>query len=50
MIGVVEEASRQKNDNFNALKVKLSTDYFRLGDVCIIENIDREEQNSLMVK
>ena len=36
MIGVVEEAWRQKNDNFNALKVKLSTNYFRLGDVCII--------------
>ena len=50
MIGIVEESSRQKNDNFNALKVKLSTDYFRLGDVCIIENIDREEQNSLMAK
>ena len=50
MIGVVEEASRQKNDNFNALKVKLSTNYFRLGDVCIIENIDREEQNSIMAK
>ena len=50
MIGVVEESSRQKNDNFNALKVKLSTDYFKLGDVCIIDNIEREEQNSLMAK
>ena len=48
MIGIVEEATRQKNDNFNALKVRLSTDYFKLGDVCIIDNIDREEQNSLM--
>ena len=50
MIGVVEEASRQKNDNFNALKVKLSTDYFRLGDVCIIDNTERDEQNSLTAK
>ena len=50
MIGVVEEASRQKNDNFNALKVRLSTDYFRLGDVCIIDNTERDEQNSLTAK
>ena len=50
MIGIVEEATRQKNDNFNALKVRLSTDYFKLGDVCIIDNIEREEQNSLMEK
>ncbi len=50
MIGTVEESSRQKNDNFNALKVKLSTDYFKLGDVCIIDNIEREEQELLNVK
>lgn len=50
MIGTVEESSRQKNDNFYNLKVKLSTDYFRLGDVCIIDNPDRAERDSLKVK
>lgn len=50
LIGTVEESSRQKNDNFNAIKVKLSTDYFKLGDVCIIDNIEREEQELLKAK
>lgn len=47
MIGTVQEYSKEKNDNFYALKVKLSTDYFRLGDVAIIDNPQREEKDSL---
>lgn len=50
MIGVVEESARQKNDNFYALKIKLSTDFFKLGDVCVIDNIKRVEQESINAK
>lgn len=38
MVGTVEEYSRQKNDNFYTLKIKLSTDFFKLGNLCIIDN------------
>lgn len=38
MVGTIEDFAKQHDDNFYALRVKLSTDYFRLGDVCIIAN------------
>lgn len=47
LIGTVEGSSVHKNNSFYSLKIKLSTDYFRLGDVCVIDNTDREEQNKL---
>ncbi|MCP9611176.1 rod shape-determining protein MreC [Coprobacter tertius] len=47
MVGTVSDFSKQKNDNFYALKVKLSTDFFRLNDVRIIEIKDQKERKSL---
>ena len=35
---------------FYALKIKLSTDYFKLGDVCVIDNVKRIEQESINAK
>lgn len=47
MVGTVEEYSRQKNDNFYTLKIKLSTDFFKLGNLCIIDNPTRSEQETI---
>ncbi|MEG1998838.1 MAG: rod shape-determining protein MreC, partial [Bacteroidales bacterium] len=38
MIGTVEDFAKQHDENFYAFKIKLSIDYFSLGDVCVIAN------------
>ncbi|WP_455497172.1 rod shape-determining protein MreC [Coprobacter sp.] len=47
MVGTVEAFSKQKNDNFYALKVKLSTDFSRLNDVRIISDKAQRERRIL---
>lgn len=47
MVGTVEAFSKQKNDNFYALKVKLSTDFSRLNDVRIINDKAQKERRIL---
>lgn len=43
-VGTVDGYSRQKNDNFYAVKVALSTDFCRLSNVRVIRNRAQEEQ------
>ncbi|WP_302275765.1 rod shape-determining protein MreC [Coprobacter fastidiosus] len=47
MVGTVETFSKQRNDNFYALKVKLSTDFSRLNDVRILDDKGQEERRIL---
>lgn len=46
-IGTVVDAQKQKNDNFNSLKVLLSTDFGSLSDALIIKSRDKQEQAKL---
>lgn len=47
-VGTVEDFNREEyDDNFYAVRVKLSTDYFRMGDVCIIDLPSAQEQMKL---
>lgn len=50
MVGTVQEFSKQKNDNFYALKIKLLTDFCRLNDVRILENRGLQEQKRIEQK
>ncbi len=43
IVGTVEDSKNQKDDNFLALKLKLSTNFSSLRDVLIIKNNNREE-------
>ena len=47
MVGVISDFSKQRNDNFYALRVQLSTDFNRLNDVRIIESKGQREKNAL---
>ncbi len=49
-VGVVKEYSKQKNDNFYALKIELSTDFYRLNDVLVIDCVEREERKEIEEK
>jgi len=44
LVGVIESASKQKNEEYNSLKVRLFTDFSTLNEVFIIQNPFREEQ------
>jgi len=46
-IGTVEEFENEQGDNFYSIKVKLSTDLKRTEYVYVIENIMKEEQQTL---
>lgn len=46
-VGIIDGYSRQHNDNFYALRIKLSTDFHRLNDVRIIINKQQQEQLEL---
>lgn len=47
MVGTVDGFSKQRNDNFYALTVKLSTDFFRLNDVWILDDKGQKERRIL---
>ena len=47
MVGTVDGFSKQRNDNFYALTVKLSTDFFRLNDVRILDDTGQKERRIL---
>lgn len=47
MVGTVDGFSKQRNDNFYALTVKLSTDFFRLNDVRILDDRGQKERRIL---
>lgn len=47
MVGIVEDAKSQANDNFYSLKVRLSTDFTTLKDVILINDFMLEEQRAL---
>lgn len=50
-VGTVEDYDREEyDDNFYSVRVKLTTDYFRLGDVCIIDLPSAHEQSELEKK
>ncbi|MEG1585310.1 MAG: rod shape-determining protein MreC [Bacteroidales bacterium] len=46
-VGVIAGYSRQRNDNFYALKIRLSADFHRLNDVRVIINNEQQEQLGL---
>jgi rod shape-determining protein MreC len=46
-VGIVAGHSRQRNDNFNALRIELAADFHRLSDVRVIVNNQQREQLSL---
>ena len=50
IVGTVAEYSRQKNDNFYAVKVALSTEFCRLGNVRVIRNREQQEQRTVEKK
>lgn len=47
MVGTVDGFSKQRNDNFYALTVKLSTDFSRLNDVRILDDKGQKERRIL---
>ena len=42
MVGTIEEYKSETDDNFNSLKVKLSTDFGSLKNVLLINNTNEE--------
>jgi rod shape-determining protein MreC len=44
MAGIVESYSKQRDDNFYSLKVRLATDFYSLSALCVILNKAQEEQ------
>ena len=46
-VGTIKEYSKQKNDNFYALKIELSTDFYRLNDVLVIDCPGQEERKEI---
>ncbi|MGL4293491.1 MAG: rod shape-determining protein MreC [Bacteroidales bacterium] len=46
-VGIIAGYSRQRNDNFYALKIRLSADFNRLNDVRVIINNQQQEQLEL---
>lgn len=49
-VGVIENWQKQKDDNYNSLRVKLFTDFNTLTEVLIVENSHQEEQRTLQEK
>lgn len=49
-VGIIKEYSKQKNDNFYALQIELSTDFYRLNDVLVIDNPGQEERRNIEKK
>lgn len=47
MVGHVSSFEKQRDDNFYALQVELSTDFHRLSNVMVIKNYYQEEQKEL---
>jgi rod shape-determining protein MreC len=47
LVGTVESSYKQKNDDYNSLKVKLFTDFNTLSEVQVIENTRKEEQKNI---
>ena len=46
-VGVVEDAFKQKNEEYNSLKVRLFTDFSTLSEVFIIQNTLQKEQKEI---
>lgn len=44
LVGVVEDAFKRKNEEYNSLKVRLFTDFSTLNEVLVIKNLLRDEQ------
>lgn len=44
LVGFVSSFERQRDDNFNSLKIELATDFQRLSNVMVIKNFRQEEQ------
>ena len=47
MVGTIHDYAKQKDDNFYAMEVKLSTDFHRLGTVRVLYNRAQQEQRKL---
>ncbi len=47
MVGTIHDYARQKDDNFYAMQVKLSTDFHQLGSVRVMYNRSQHEQRLL---
>jgi len=46
-IGIVESAKKQKNDNFNALRIKLMVDFASINNVMVVINRHKKELDNL---
>lgn len=47
MVGTIHDYAKQKDDNFYAMRVKLSTDFGQLGAVRVVSNRNQEMQQKL---
>ncbi|MDR0431340.1 MAG: rod shape-determining protein MreC [Tannerellaceae bacterium] len=47
LVGFVSSFERQRDDNFNSLKIELATDFQRLNNVMVIRNFRQEEQRAI---
>ncbi|MDH6305479.1 rod shape-determining protein MreC [Parabacteroides sp. PF5-5] len=47
LVGYVSSFERQRDDNFNSLKIKLATDFQRLSNVMVITNYRQSEQREI---
>lgn len=47
MVGTIHDYAKQKDDNFYAMQIKLSTDFSQLGDVRVISNANLSVQRQL---
>jgi rod shape-determining protein MreC len=47
MAGIVDSYSKQRDDNFYSLKVRLATDFYSLNALCVIRNHAQEEQRAI---
>ncbi|MDR1201168.1 MAG: rod shape-determining protein MreC [Tannerellaceae bacterium] len=44
LVGFVSSFERQRDDNFNSLKIELATDFQRLSNVMVVRNFRQEKQ------
>lgn len=47
MVGTVAGSKKENNDNFNSLKVDLSTDFYTIKNVLVVKNSTQNEQLTL---
>jgi rod shape-determining protein MreC len=47
LVGTITDSQKQKNDNYNSLKIKLFTDFSTLNNVWVIKNRLKGEQENL---